>query len=116
MGGEKIPDQKRDIVAALAQRGNRDGEDPQPVIEVAAELSRIDHFGEVAIRSGDEAHVDGNRSRTADALELLFLQSAQNLGLEFQGQVSHFIQEKSSLMSQLQASDLLRDCSREGTL
>ena len=89
------------------------GKTRRAVIEVAAELSCVDHFGEVAIRGGHEPDVYGNRARTADPFELLLLQCAQNLGLEFQGKVADFIQEECSLMGQLQPSDLLRDRSRE---
>ena len=113
MAAEEIADKERNVVAALAQWRNGDGENPQAVIEVAAELSCVDHFGEVAIRGGHEANVYGNRARTADPLELLLLQCAQNLGLEFQGKVAHFIQEECSLMGKLQASDLLCDGPRE---
>ena len=93
---------------------NGDGKDPQPVIEVTAELSYIDHLGEVPIRGGHEADVDGDRADAADPLELLLLQRAQNLGLELQRKISHFIQEKGSLMAELQASDLLCDGASEG--
>ena len=113
MAAEEVPDKERNVVAAHPEGRNRDGKNPQPVIEVAAELSRVDHFGEVAIRGGHQAHVYRNRARTADPFELLFLQCAQNLGLEFQGKVADLIQEECSSMGQLQPSDLLSDRSRE---
>src|SRR6476646_2066495 len=65
---------------------------------------------------GYQAHVDGNRSRSADALEFFFLQRAQNLRLKFQRKIANLVQEKSPLVGQLEASDFLRDRAREGSL
>src|SRR5271155_811612 len=52
MNSEEVPHQDGNIVAAFAQGRNREGEHAQTVVEVTTELSRVDHFGQVAIRRG----------------------------------------------------------------
>jgi hypothetical protein len=59
-----------------------DRKDFQTIVQVAAKLSGGDHLGKIAIGGGDQADIDGNGSRFADAFEFFFLQCAQNLGLE----------------------------------
>ena len=99
MNSEEVPDQNGNIVEALAQGWNREGEHAQAIIEVTAELSRVNHFGEVAIRRCQESHIYGNRTRSADTFELLLLQRPQNFRLEFQREIAYLIQKKSTLMS-----------------
>ena len=115
MNCEEVADQNRNIVAALAQGWNRDGKNAQTVVEVASELSRVDHFREVAIRGGHEPDIYRNSASSADAFEFLLLQRPQNFGLKLQREVAYLIQEEGSLMGQLQPSDLLRDRPRKSS-
>src|SRR5262249_55223252 len=54
--------------------------------------------------------------RVAQTLKLLFLQDAQQLGLQLRGDISHFVEKQGPLVSQLEAADLLRDRAGERTL
>src|SRR5215472_6585412 len=56
------------------------------------------------------------RTSAAQALELLFLQNAQQLGLEGQRQVTDFVQKESSGISHFEAADFLCDGPRKSTL
>jgi hypothetical protein len=52
------------VVAALAQRGEVDGDHAQAVVQVLAELAALDRPRQVHVRGGDDAHVH-LRARTA---------------------------------------------------
>src|SRR5207244_10160029 len=57
-----------------------------------------------------------DRPRAAQALELLLLQDAQQLGLQLRRDVADFIKEQRALVGQLETADLLRDGAGEGAL
>jgi len=50
-----------------------------PVEQVFAELSGGDHRAEIAVRRGDDAHVDAARVGVTDAVERALLKDAQDL-------------------------------------
>ena len=68
-------DQDGDVVAALAQRRHVDGEDVDAVVEVVAEAAVRDHRAQVAVGRGDDAHVNLDGARAADATNLALLQA-----------------------------------------
>ncbi len=67
-------DQQRQVITALAQRRQVNREDTQPVIQVQPELAFVAPGFQVAVGSGDQAHVGADRLAAAQALERLFLQ------------------------------------------
>ena len=111
-----MADQQRDVVAALAQGRQHDREHVQAVVEVAAEAAVGDHRGQVAVGGGHQAHVHLDRLGAAQALELLLLQDAQQLGLQLQRDVADLVQEQRAPVRQLEAADLLADGAGEGAL
>ncbi len=112
----EIANQLRNVGGALAQRRQRERENAEPVIQVAAKLAVGDHLGQIAIggRHQPDVHFDGPHA--AQPLELVFLKSAQQLRLQFQRNVAHFVQEQRALVGQLEAADFLRDGSGERAL
>src|SRR5690606_4676793 len=63
-GGELIQEvthQERNILAAIAQRGDRQFDDVQPVIKIFAKCSVVDGFRQIAVGGGDDANIDGHR-------------------------------------------------------
>ena len=72
------------------------------------------HPKEVAVRRGDEADVDLDRLRTADPLELLLLQDAQQLRLELERDLADLVEEQRAAVGHLEAADLLGDGAGEG--
>ena len=58
--GEAIGDE-RDVVAAVAQRGDLDGDDAEAVIEVLSEVARRRVGREVTVGGGDDPHVHPDR-------------------------------------------------------
>ena len=85
--------------------GFDDREHVQPVVEVAAELLVGDHRDEVAVRRRHQPDVDANRPGAAEALELLLLQHAQQLGLQLQRNVADLVEEQRAAVRQLEAAD-----------
>ena len=75
-------DQFGNVLAPLAQRRQVDRHHVEPVVQVLAEAA-VARFGQqVAIAGGDDAGVDADGLRVADALELAFLQHAEQLHLQ----------------------------------
>src|SRR5207302_2619373 len=109
----EVADERRDVLRALPQRRDRDREDVQPVVEVASEGPGRDHLLEVAVRRGDDAHVDLLRARTPEALELLLLQHAQELWLELGRNVADLVEEQRASVCQLEPPHALRDRTAE---
>ena len=81
---DEVPGQQRDVLAPLAQRRQRDRDDVQAVVEVLAELAFLDHLAQVGVGGRDDARVELDRARLADALDLPLLERAQQLGLQRQ--------------------------------
>src|SRR5262245_17724603 len=73
-----------------------------------------DHLGEVAVRRDDQADVDLDRSRAAEAFELPLLEHAEKLRLELEGKFSHLVQKERPAVGELEATDLLSNGSGEG--
>src|SRR6266498_3505770 len=71
---------------------------------------------EVAIRRGHDAHVDFERQRAADALELFLLERAEDLRLQRQREVADFIEKQSASVRELELSGLSRRCAGERAL
>ena len=101
--------EQRDVLFAIAKRRNLDGDDVQPIEQVLAELTVGDHLREIAVGGGDDADVDFDRVRVADALELALLQRAQQLGLQRRAHRPHFVEEERSLVRLLEATLAVAD-------
>ena len=100
------PDQERDVLRALAQRRHDDREDVEAVVEVLAEAPAADVLGEVAVGGRDHAHVDLDRPRAAQPLELPGLEHAQQLGLHLERQLADLVEEERRAVGELEAADL----------
>src|ERR1035438_6297335 len=106
--------QQRDIIAALAQRRDRERENVEPVIEVGAELPFLHHQREVAVGGGHQAGVGADGAGTAEALEFALLEDAQELGLQLERNLSDFVEEHGAAVCQLKAADTLGNGAGEG--
>ena len=77
---QEVLHEERDVVATFAQRRQLDRNHVQPVVEILAKRSFGHHLREIRVRRGDDADVDLDRVRVADAFELALLKHAQQLG------------------------------------
>ena len=90
--------QAADVLAPLAQRGQPDGDDVEPVKQIAAKAA-VGHLGfQVAVGGHHNAHVDLDFALAAQPYHGAFLQGAQELGLHGQRQVTNFVQKNGALV------------------
>ncbi len=101
---------------AVAQRRHSNREDVQAVKEILAERAVDDPLFELAMRRGDDAHVDLDALRAAEPLDLPFFENAQQLHLHIRGQVADFVEEDRRMVGELEAPDLTRERARERAL
>src|SRR5215475_1128333 len=111
----EIANQQGNIFGALTQGRNANRKNVQSVIQVAADLPGLRHLLQIAIRCRDESYIDLLRVGAAQALKLSFLKGAQELRLDFGGNVANLVQEQRALVSQFESTDLLRDSTSEGS-
>jgi len=79
---EQVPGDPRHVLEPFAQRRQQDGHHVQAIVQVLAEVTAIDRRFEVAMRGGEQSHVELQCATAADPLEFALLQHAQQLCLE----------------------------------
>src|ERR1700687_2401336 len=109
-------DQGWNVFAALPQWRQKDGEHIQTIVEVTAKFASLHHLRQVPIRCSHQPHVHLVSPSAAQAFEFLFLQYAQQLGLQRRRNITHLVQEKSTFVGQLETANLLRYGSGERPL
>ena len=110
----EVLDERRDVLAALAQRRNLDAEDVEPVVEIVAERALCHDLREVAVGGGDDAHVDLDRRRRADRQDLLRFDGAQQLHLQVERQIADLVEEDRAAARALEQAFLVGDRAGEG--
>ena len=105
--------QQRDVFEPLAQRGNLDGNDRQPVIQVFAEAAGEDFFVQRFVGGGQHAHADGDALGVAHAPDHPFLQNAQELGLERLRHGVDLVEKDRAVMGFLEEPHLVLNRPRE---
>src|SRR5689334_1558872 len=100
-----MPNQYGDVARALAQRRSKYREHFQAVVEVGAEGLFLDHPGKIAIGGSNQADVDRDRARSAEAFDLTFLQGAQQFGLQIHWKLAYLVKEERALMRKFQPAD-----------
>ena len=78
--------ERGDVLRALAQRRQRDGQDSQAVIEILAEAPGVDGGGQLLAAGREDPDVDGLAPGAAESADGLLLDHLQELGLESRGQ------------------------------
>ena len=105
---KKVLNELGNVLAPLGERGHPDRHDRQPVEQVLAEPPLGDRLGEVPAGRGDDAHVDMNARRAADALKVLVDQHAQDLGLRLARHVGDFVEIERAAMRLFERADPAR--------
>ena len=85
-------------------------------VEILAEGPVLVGGFQIAVRGGDDAHVDLHALIAADGTHFFFLQHSQQLGLQFQGKFANFIKEDGAAISRLKQSLLGFQRAGEGSL
>ena len=107
--------ERLDVLGALAQRRNADGNDVEPIEQVFAESTGLGLGGEIAVRRDDEADVDV-LGAAADGLHLAGLDDAQDLRLHRQRQLADLVDEERALVGLLEVTEPRRMRARERAL
>src|SRR5512134_97095 len=110
---EKMPRQRGNILAALAQRGQAEANDVQPVKEIFAEPPLRDARLEVVVGGGDDAHVGLHGLMAAHAVEVPVRQHPQQPRLQLGRHVADLVEKERAPLRLLEAPAPLRLRPRE---
>src|SRR5262249_23312518 len=113
---QEVAREREDVLGALAQRRQLDGDDVQPEEEILAEASRRDLVAQHAMGGGHHAHVDRERRRAADPQHLAVLQHTQQLRLYVRTDLGDLVEEQGAATGPLEAAGTGRGGARERTL
>jgi len=100
---EELLHERGNVLGAFSKRWQVDLNDAHTVVEVFTKCAVVDHLAEVAIRRGDDTHVDGDHARATDALHLPRFEHAQELGLKADVELADLIQEQRAAIGHLEA-------------
>src|ERR1700687_1570580 len=89
-------DERGNVFAAVAQRGQLDAEYVEPVKKIGAERTLIDHVFEILVGGGHAPKVDFDNLIAADTGDLALLQYAQQIGLGLQADIPDFVEKYSA--------------------
>jgi hypothetical protein len=105
LSGE-MRDQRGNVLGALAERRQQQGEDVDPMIEILPERAFLDELIEVAMSGHDDADVDRDGAVATHTLDLPLLEHAQELGLHDHGHVADFVEEEGAVVGLLELADV----------
>ena len=99
---QEVVGQQLDIVGTLPQRGHRNLEDPETIIEVLAQQSLREHLIDLAVGGRDDSdiHLDGRLA--SGAREVAALQHAQQLHLQIGRHLGGFIEKERAAVGALE--------------
>src|SRR5262249_38558163 len=92
--GEEVLEQGDDVVRPLAQRRQMDRKDVKAVVEVFSEPTGGDRRLEIAVRRRDDPRLGPLHGRSAQPLELTFLQDPQELRLDRPAHLADLVEEE----------------------
>src|SRR5262245_607813 len=101
---EEVIDERRDVLAPLAQRWKVDRDDVDAVEEVLPERPVTDHGLEAAMCCGDDPDVDTDALLRSDRPDLPLLKGAQQLALHPQAHVADLVEEQYPAVGELEDS------------
>src|SRR6476660_7205960 len=87
--------QRDDVLTPLGKRRESERDDVQSIVEILSESPRFHLSVEIAVRGGDDPHVDRCSLSRTDRTHFAVLQHAQELGLQGERHVTDFIQKQS---------------------
>ena len=91
---EKVSRQRQDVVRAIAERGQCDREDGEPVIQIRTEATVLHQLAERRICGGDEPNVGLLLAARAERAKPFILEHSQERDLRSFGERPHLIQEE----------------------
>ncbi len=100
--GDEAVGEGTDVVGAVAEGGELDDDDVEAVEEVLAEGAVGDGGMEVAVGGGDEADIDLEGLRAADAHDFAVFEDAEELDLDGGGGVADLVEEEGAALGALE--------------
>ena len=113
---QEVLGQQRDVLPAIAQRRQLDGEHVQPVIQVLAQLARLDRLHRVDVGCGNHPHIHRLLLAAAQPPERPLLQDPQQLDLRRRHHLGDLVEKQRAAMRQLEHTRAPVVCPREGAL
>ena len=92
--GEKVRDERRDVLPAVAQRRHEHGQDVEPEVEILAKPPLAHERRQVAVRRSDHANVDLASPIAAHGTHVAELEHAQELRLQVGGHVPDLVEQE----------------------
>ena len=105
---QEVLGEQRDVLAALAERRQRDRDDVDAVEQILAEPPFGDRFRQILVGRGDHADVGLQLLEPADAAEPPLLQHAQQLHLHDGAHLADLVEEDRALLGDLEQPLLVR--------
>src|SRR5262249_29219887 len=90
---QEVIDQERDIAPPIAKRRNVDRKNVEPIIKVLAEAAGGDLGLEVAVRGGNQSHVELAPLEGADRTEFALLDDPEELDLHVERQIANLVEK-----------------------
>src|ERR1019366_4613147 len=112
--GNEVLHEHRNVILALAQRRQVNGDHVETVEQIVAELAVLYLLLEIDVSGGDNAHVHLYLAHSAQVHELAVLQHAQDLGLRLQVHGANLIKEQRPAIGHLEQAFLAGDGAGEG--
>ena len=101
---EEVLGDLREVTETSAEGRDLEGDALEAVVEVFAEVAALDHRLEIAMGRADHAHVGADGLGSADALERLLLEHAEQGDLRARGDVADLVEEERSALGHLEAA------------
>ncbi len=105
---DEVLDELGNVLAPLGQARDAQRHDVEAVVEILAEPPFAHLALEIAAGRGDDAHVDRDLLRPAEAQELLLDEDAQHLALRLERHVGHLVDVERASVRLLERADLAR--------
>src|SRR6266481_1554578 len=102
--------------SAVTQGREADVNHVQAKIQIAAESALLHFLSQVAIGRGDDPEIRMLRRERTYRAELLFLQNAEELGLQIERQLANLIEKRRTVVGCLDQSDFVVDSPGERPL
>jgi len=93
---DKIIDEEEKVALPFPKRGHFDGQDAQPEVEVNPKISPLNLRLDILVGGADEPDIDPPCPVLANSPDFPFLEKAEQLGLEGEGQIADLVKEKSA--------------------
>src|SRR5882724_1319245 len=109
----KVPHQEWNIPLAFPQGRDVHGKNIQAKEEIGPELLLAHHCFQISVRRRNQTRIGPKRARASQPLELPFLQHAEQVGLQFERNLSYFVQKNGAAIGHFESANPLRDRSCE---